>query len=165
MISIQYYLELFRGIPPELATLIVSMLPISELRGAIPLAITGYKMNAFAAFFWAVLGNIIPPIFFVFFLEKISDFLSKKYVFWKKFFTWLFERTRRRANGKMEKYGIWGLFFLVAIPLPMTGGWTGALAAFLFGIEKRKAIPIIIIGIVTAGIVVTIFTTGISKIF
>lgn len=165
MISIQYYLELFKNIPPELATLIVSMLPISELRGAIPLAITGYKMNILTAFFWAVIGNAIPPIFFILFLEKISKFLSQRYIFWKKFFSWLFDRTRNKAKEKIEKYGVWGLFFLVAIPLPMTGGWTGALASFLFGIEKRKSIPIIILGIMTAGIVMVILTVGITKIF
>lgn len=164
MLSINY-LELFKNIPPELATLIVSMLPVSELRGAIPLAITGYKMNPWIAYFIAVLGNCLPPIFFILFLEKISSFLSKKFIFWKKFFNWLFERTRRKAEDKIKKYGNWGLFLLVAVPLPMTGGWTGALATFLFGIDKKKSIPTIILGIMTAGIIVLILTVGVTKIF
>jgi len=148
------YLELFKGIPPEIATLIVGMLPISELRGAIPLAITGYKLDIFTAYLWAVLGNIIPPVLFIFFLEKVSYFLSSKFSLWKKFFDWLFERTRRKTKDKIEKYGAWGLFILVAIPLPVTGGWTGALAAFLFGIKRNVSIPIIILGILSAGIIV-----------
>ena len=121
-----------KGIPSELATLIIGMTPVSELRGAIPVAVGIYKMNHLEAFFWAALGNILIAFILVFFLEKVSQFLSKHFSIFRRFFNWLFERTRKRAGEKIEKYGDWGLFFLVAIPLPMTGGWTGALAAFLF---------------------------------
>lgn len=158
------YVEIFRNFPPNLATMFISILPISELRGAIPIAIGVYHMSPLNAFFWAVLGNSIPPILIIFFLDKVANFLSKHFVFWKKFFDWLFERTRRKAKDKIEKYGSWGLFFLVAIPLPMTGGWTGALAAFIFGIDKKKSIPVIILGIITAGIIVTLLTLGIKQI-
>lgn len=159
------YLELFKNIPPEIATMLVGMLPISELRGAIPLAINGYHLSVSTAFFWAVLGNIIPPIIFVFFLEGVSNFLSKHFVFWKKFFDWFFERTRRKAQKQIEKYGAWGLFVFVALPLPMTGGWSGAVAAFIFGIKKRVSVPIIILGILAAGIIVSVLTVGVNKIF
>jgi uncharacterized membrane protein len=120
-------------------------------------------MTMTETFVWSVLGNIVPVIILVFFLEKVTGFLMKHFDFWRKFFEWLFERTRRRAGDKIEKYGDWGLFFLVAIPLPVTGGWTGSLAAFLFGIKKKKSIPIISLGIVTAGIIVTILTIGIGN--
>lgn len=165
MIEEKQFLELFRNIPPELAVMIMSMLPITELRAAIPFGITAYKMDIFSAFFWGVLGNIIPPIFFIFFLEKIAQILSDRFAFWKRFFNWLFERTRKKAHAKIEKYGPWGLYILVAIPLPMTGGWTGALAAFLFGIERKKSIPVIVLGIITAGIIIVIITTGIVRLF
>jgi uncharacterized membrane protein len=85
----------------------------------------------------------------------------KNFKFWDKFFNWLFERTRKKANDKIAKYGDWGLFFLVAIPLPITGGWTGALTAFLFGIKKIKAIGIIFSGVLTAGLIVTLLTIGV----
>lgn len=160
------YLDIFNdNIPPEIAVMLIGMTPISELRGAIPLGIAGYKLHPLVAYFWSVLGNIIPPIIFIFFLEKTAAFLSLKFNFWKKFFHWLFERTRHRAEEKIKKYGAWGLFILVAIPLPMTGGWTGALAAFLFGIKRKLSIPIITLGIITAGIIVLILTVGIEKIF
>jgi uncharacterized membrane protein len=97
-------------------------------------------------------------------LDRVSKWLSSRYGFWKRFFDWLFERTRRKARDKIEKYGAWGLFVLVAIPLPVTGGWTGALAAFLFGIEKKKAIPVICLGIMAAGVIVTLLTLGVIKI-
>ena len=151
-------------ISPELAVMTVGMLPIAELRGAIPLAVGGYHMSLMAAFFWAVLGNIIPPIGILFLLETVTNFLSKRFIFWRNFFEWLFARTQQRTQDKIDKYGSVGLFLLVAIPLPMTGGWTGALAAFLFGIEKRKAIPTIVLGILTAGIIVLALTVGIKNV-
>jgi uncharacterized membrane protein len=141
--------------------MIIGMTPIFELRGAIPVALGAYKMTILEAYFWAVLGNIIPVIFWVFFLEKISNWLMKNFKFWDKFFNWLFERTRKKANDKIAKYGDWGLFFLVAIPLPITGGWTGALTAFLFGIKKIKAIGIIFSGVLAAGLIVTLLTIGV----
>lgn len=155
--------ELLDGIPNEIITMIIAMTPIFELRGSIPIAINALEMNPFLAYFWSVLGNILPMVIIVFFLEKVATFLSERFVFWKKFFDWLFARTRRKVHKQIEKYGDWGLFFLVAIPLPVTGGWTGALAAFLFGIKKTKAVFIISLGIMTAGIIVSLLTLGIMK--
>lgn len=154
---------LLEGVPKEVSTMIIAMTPIFELRGSIPVAITVFGMNPFMAYFWSVLGNILPVIVLVFFLEKVTLFLSEKFEFWKKFFDWLFARTRKKAHKQIEKYGDWGLFFLVAIPLPITGGWTGALAAFLFGIGKIKSILVISLGIMTAGIIVSLLTLGIIK--
>jgi uncharacterized membrane protein len=164
MIDVQVAVEALKGIPPEIATMIIGMTPIFELRAAIPVAIGVYKMSVASSFFWSVLGNIIPTVVIIFLLEHVSAWLSSRYDFWKKFFDWLFERTRRKAQDKIEKYGAWGLFVLVAIPLPVTGGWTGALAAFIFGIERKKAIPVIALGIMTAGVIVTLLTLGVVKI-
>lgn len=160
IIDTETAVEALKNIPPQISTMIIGMTPIFELRGAIPVAIGVYKMSVPSAYFWAVFGNIIPAIIIVFLLEKVSTWLSQKFNFWKKFFDWLFERTRRKAHAKIEKYGAWGLFVLVAIPLPVTGGWTGALAAFLFGIERKKSIPIIALGIMAAGVIVTLITVG-----
>lgn len=152
-----------KGVPAEISMFIISMTPVFELRGAIPVGIGAYKMGIWETYFWAVLGNFVPVVLLVFFLEAVANFLSKHFSFWRKFFDWLFERTRRRAKDKIEKYGDWGLFFLVAVPLPVTGGWTGSLAAFLFGIKRKKAIPIIFLGIMAAGVIVTVLTVGIGK--
>jgi uncharacterized membrane protein len=161
IVDVNQAVELLKGVPSQLSVMIIGMTPIFELRGAIPVALGAYKMTILEAYFWAVLGNIIPVIFWVFFLEKISNWLMKNFKFWDKFFNWLFERTRKKANDKIAKYGDWGLFFLVAIPLPITGGWTGALTAFLFGIKKIKAIGIIFSGVLTAGLIVTLLTIGV----
>jgi uncharacterized membrane protein len=160
----EYFASFFQGLPPELITFIVGMTPIFELRGAIPLAISFFKLGTVSAFCWAVAGNISVMLLLAFLLKWGVAFITKHFKGGEKFFNWLFERTRKRAHKQIEKYGDWGLFFLVAIPLPMTGGWTGVLAAFLFDIEKKKSLPIISAGIATAGLIVTILTLGATNI-
>jgi len=160
LIDVSQAVELLRGVPAQTAVVIISITPVFELRGAIPVGIGVYKMGILETYFLAVLGNFIPVILLVFLFEKVANWLSTRFKFWEKFFDWLFERTRRKVKAKIEKYGDWGLFFFVAIPLPVTGGWTGALGAFLFGINKFKAIGIIFCGILTAGLIVTLITIG-----
>ncbi|MCK4860269.1 MAG: small multi-drug export protein [Candidatus Omnitrophica bacterium] len=147
--------------PSQLIVLLISMLPISELRGAIPIAISVYKMSASAAFFWAVLGNIIPVIFILWLLKTVSNFLSHHSYFFNRFFVWLFERTRRNHSRKFERFKDLALVILVAIPLPFTGAWTGSLAAFVFGIPIKKALPLIILGVLIAGVIVSLVTIGV----
>jgi uncharacterized membrane protein len=146
---------------PEFITLLISMLPISELRGAIPIAISVYNMSVLSAFFWAVLGNIIPVIFILWLLERVSNFLSHHIYFFNRFFAWLFENTRRNHLKKFERWRDLALVILVAIPLPFTGAWTGALAAFVFGIPIKRAFPLIVLGVLTAGVIVSLVTIGI----
>ena len=145
----------------ELVVLFTSMLPITELRLAIPVAIGVYSMSVPVAFFLSVLGNIIPIIFILWFLKAISDFLSHRSYHFNRFFAWLLERTRRNHSKKFERWKEFALVILVAIPLPFTGAWTGALAAFVFGIPIKKAFPLIILGVLIAGIVVTCVTVGV----
>ncbi len=163
LIEVTKVVELLNGVPDEISTMIIAMTPVFELRGSIPVAITVFGMNPALAYFWSVFGNIIPMVILVMFLEKVTSFLIERFEFWRKFFDWLFARTRKKVHKQIEKYGDWGLFFLVAIPLPVTGGWTGALAAFLFGINKTKAVFIISLGIMIAGIIVLLLTMGVIK--
>lgn len=138
------------------------MLPISELRGAIPFAIGVYDMQVSTAFFWAVLGNIIPVIFILWGLDLlINKFLIHRIYILNRFFTWLFENTRRKHTKKFERWRDLALVVLVAIPLPFTGAWTGALAAFVFGVPIKRALPLIVLGVLIAGIIVTSVTMGI----
>jgi uncharacterized membrane protein len=146
---------------PEFITLLISMLPISELRGAIPIAISVYNMSVLSAFFWAVLGNIIPVIFILWLLERVSNFLSHHIYFFNRFFAWLFENTGRKHLKKFERWKEFALVILVAIPLPFTGAWTGSLAAFVFGIPIKRAFPLIVLGILIAGVIVSLVTVGI----
>jgi len=151
-------------LPVELIILLVSALPIVELRGAIPFALGVYNLSPLSAFFWSIIGNIIPVIFILPLLGIVSNFLSKHSKFFKKFFIWLFERTRKKHNHKFELWGSLMLVLFVAIPLPMTGAWTGALAAFVFGIPFRKALPLIFLGIIIAGVIVSLMSLGILSI-
>jgi len=136
-----------------LKILFVAALPIAELRLAIPWAIEILETPWYYAFLIAVIGNILPVPFILLFLEAATRLLSKVAVF-ERFLNWLFERTRRR--GKIiHKYKRIGLVLFVAIPLPVTGAWTGALAAVLFGIKFKHAFISIFIGVIIAGIIVT----------
>ena len=130
--------------------------PISELRGAIPVAITGFHFPWYYAFLLAIIGNLLPVPFILLFLDTLSRLLSKIGIF-KRMLQWLFEHTRRR--GKIiERYERIGLILFVAIPLPVTGAWTGSLAAVLFGLKFKHAFLSIFAGIVIAGIIVTCAT-------
>lgn len=145
-----------RHLSGELITLLVSMMPIFELRGGIPLAILHYKMPLLKAFIISFAGNIAPILPILFFLEPIRKLLSRISIF-KKFFDWLFQRAFRKGE-KVMKYGAIGLALFVAIPLPVTGAWTGSLIALLFGVKRRYAFPSIILGVFCAGIIVSAFT-------
>lgn len=137
----------------------ISALPITELRGAIPVALIIYKMPVFSAYFFAVLGNIVPVIFLLLYLKPFSDFLCRWH-FLNIFFKWLFKRTHQYEE-KIEKYGALFLLVFVAVPLPGTGAWTGSIAAFVFGIRFWYAFPAIVGGIIIAGIIVTLTSLGI----
>lgn len=147
-----------------LSTIIIAMLPVSELRGAIPVALGAYKMTVISAYFWAVVGNMISVLFLLWFLPSLSKFLMNKWIWADKFFNWIFERTRKKTEEKIKKYGMPALILFVAIPLPFTGAWTGSIAAFLFGIPMKKALPLIFIGVLIAGVVVTLGTVGVINI-
>lgn len=147
--------EAVRGLPDVLAILVVAMIPIAELRGAIPLGILGLDVPASVTFGWAVVGNFVPVPIIVFALGPVSEWLRRHIRFFDRFFEWLFERTQRKYGGRMERWRDLALISFVAIPLPFTGAWTGALAAFLFGVPARRALPLIAVGILIAGVIVT----------
>lgn len=150
----EYIISLFEGFPRELATFIIAIIPVTELRASIPLAYKVYGLSAFWAWFYSVIGTFFAMVLIVFLLDPIAKFLSKHFILFKKFFDWLFEHTRRKADKKMEKYGEWAIFILAATPIPLIGGLTGALAAFVFGIERKKSLPLLFFGTAVSGIIV-----------
>lgn len=145
-----------------LKTLFISMIPIGELRAAIPLGLTHYGLGVVTAFLVAVIGNMIPVVIIAFLLEPVSNWLMKHSKFFRWFFNWLFERTRKKHSKKFEVLEEVALVTFVAIPLPMTGGWSGALAAFVFGIPPKKSIPLVGLGVAIAGVIVTLITLGVK---
>ncbi len=148
---LSYFLNL--GFSKELAVLIISALPVVELRLALPVAIIGREMPWYYALLLAIIGNLVPVPFILLFLEAITRWLSR-IDFFNRALTWLFERTRRQGRI-VERYQRIGLVLFVAIPLPVTGAWTGSLAAVLFGLRFKHAFLSISIGVFIAGIIVT----------
>ncbi|MBS4014763.1 MAG: small multi-drug export protein [Bacteroidetes bacterium] len=146
---------------PQIKTILLATLPINELRGTIPLAISILGLKPIEAFIYSIIGNILPIFFILWLLPAISNFLSRRFNIFNRFFFWLFARTRQNFYKKHEKYGSLALILFVAVPLPITGAWTGAVAAFLFGIPYKKSIILIFLGVVLAGIIVTLISSGV----
>jgi len=136
-----------------LAVILTSALPVSELRGAIPLAIFSYHFTPVKALIIALIGNLLPVPFLLLVFTPVAEKL-RRFSFLKKFFLWLEERTRKHAR-LVEKYEFLGLILFVAIPFPTTGAWTGSFAAAIFKIRFRLALLAIMLGVFIAGIIVT----------
>lgn len=107
----------------------------------------------------AVIGNMIPIPFILWFLGPMSRWLSRHSKTMDRFFTWLFARTRRKHTKSFEKWREFALMIFVGIPLPITGAWSGAVAAFVFGIPNRVALPFIFFGVLIAAVVVSLATS------
>ena len=155
-----------KGLSKDAAIVAISTLPIVELRGAIPvghvllpdtdkstrLGRDDLRRSA-RIFLYAVLGNMLPVPFILLLLGPVSN-LCMKVPLGKKFFDWLFARTRRKT-ADIEKYEFWGLAIFVAIPLPATGAWTGAMAGWLLGLNFFRSLLSIFIGVLIAGVIMT----------
>jgi len=141
------------NISQELIVVIISALPVVELRGALPLAIFSFGMPWYKAFILSVIGNMLPVPILLLFLEKLAN-VASHFKAGKKVVNWVFERTRRRGKV-IEKYERIGLMLFVAIPSPFTGAWTGSIAAFLLGLKFWHAFLAILFGVIIAGAIVT----------
>ena len=143
-----------------LTTFFVAMVPVIELRGALPIGV-GMGLPPLAAAAIAIIGNLVPIPFILILLQKIFDFMrDKKHT--KKLVAWL-EKKADKNRAKIDKYGWLGLILLVAIPLPGTGAWTGALVASCFKMRKKPAMLAITAGVFIAGIIVLLITYGVSS--
>ena len=147
---------------PLLATFITAMLPIVELRGALPLGVS-LGLPHLTAYFVAVVGNLVPVPFIILFARSIFKWLKKHVPFLRRIVVRLEWRARSKRSY-IDKWSLLGLFLLVAIPLPGTGAWTGALVAALFDIRLKRAMPVIAAGVLAAGLIVMAITFGVSHI-
>ena len=154
------------GVPliKYLITLAVSMLPVVELRGGIPLGVS-LGLNHWVSMLLCVLGNILPVPFIILFIRKILDGLRKKFPKLERLVQKLEAKASSPKADLIYKSEVLGLIVFVAIPLPGTGAWTGALIAALLGIRLRTALPAIALGVVIAGFLVTGITFGFTEIF
>lgn len=143
--------ELLKVITDELIVLLIAAMPLMELRGAIPIGVS-MGMNPIHATILGILGSMIPVPFLLFFLEPIFMYLKSTRLF-KDFADRTVKKTMKKGRN-IEKYSIAGLVIFVAIPLPGTGVWTGSLAAILFNIPIKYALPAIALGNFIAGVIV-----------
>ncbi len=144
------------GIPDWLVVFIISLMPVLECRLGMFTAIVLLNMNAFVGFIISFLGNILPIPFILLLINWIFELLKKVPVINKLVF-WLEDKTLKKRD-KIDKYGIWGLLLFVAIPLPGTGGWTGALLASLLHLDKKKSFGVICVGVFIAGLIITVLS-------
>lgn len=145
-----------------LCVLGIAALPVLELRGAIPYGVAN-GLPYFGVLAVSVIGNMLPVPFIILFVRKIFDWMKKK----SKFLAVIAEKLEKRAENKMdviEKYEMLGLFILVAIPLPGTGAWTGSLISALLGLRLKNAFPMILLGVLTAGVIMMIISYGVGAI-
>lgn len=137
---------------PELWTFLIAMLPIVELRGALPFALAN-GVNPVLAILLSICGNLLPIPFILLFIRTIFNYLKKLNGI-KKFIHKLEEKAMKKSD-KIAKYNIIGLIIFIGIPLPGTGAWTGALIASLLDIRLKYSIPAVIIGVCLAAVLVT----------
>ena len=148
---------------PLLMTFLIAMVPVLELRGSIPVGLAAGE-PLWAVLAVSILGNLIPVPFIIICIRKIFLWLRKK----SKHLETLVEKLEARGREKAKvvyKYKVLGLFLLVAIPLPGTGAWTGALVAALLDLRLKTAVPAIFAGVVTAGILMVIISYGVGALF
>ena len=155
-------IEFISNFKDQLYVFLCSMLPVLELRAGVPLGAT-LGLDVFQTFFLAVLGNLLPIPFILIFIKKILEWMrGSRIKILNKISNKLYQKAEKRSE-KVNKFEVFGLFLFVAIPLPMTGAWTGALIAGLFEMRFSKSFISIILGVITSGIIMCLASFGIVK--
>ena len=144
-----------------IVTAIIGMVPIIELRGAIPIGVFTFHLSYVEAFICSFIGNIIPIYFIVKYIRPLFDFFGK-WKFFKKIIDWATNKATKKIqeSEKLQNFTAFGLFLFVAIPLPGTGAWVGSLIANFLGLKPKKAFLPLALGVLTAGIIVLAITAA-----
>lgn len=138
----------------------ISMVPVIELRGAIPAGLA-LDLPFYAVFVTAFLGNLLPVPFLILFTRRVFEWLRRKSALLER----MVQKLERKAKNKedlIRRYELLGLCILVAIPLPGTGAWTGSLVAAVFDMRLKRAFPVIALGVLIAGVIVSVVSYGVS---
>jgi uncharacterized membrane protein len=142
----------------ELTVVLTSMAPIGELRASIPLGLLKYDLAWPLVFVLAVVGNLIPVPFIIVGLRTVGSRLERRDDVVGSLLRWRTERIERTWGERVRRYGFWGVMFIVAIPLPLTGAWTGSLAVWALRVPLRMGFAAIATGVMVAGVIVTAVT-------
>ena len=157
-------LDFLSALPKELIVAIISILPIIEVRGAIPIAMTVYKMPPLTAAGLALVASMLPVPIILLAIKSVIKYFKTTRIF-RGFALWLEGKTEGKNARAIHKYGALGLIIFVGIPLPGTGVWTGSLIAALLGIDFKWAFLSVLLGDIIATIIVTLISTGIVHFF
>ena len=141
-----------------------SMIPWRECRYAVVMAMIHFGWEWWQAFPLVIIGNILPVPFILLFFPHVEKWL-RNFKSWSRLMDWLFAKTRKRADVKIKRYEYLGLLLFVAIPLPFTGAWTGALIAYLFNLKFSKSLLTIFIGVIIAAFIMIGLTLVFGNIF
>lgn len=148
----------------ELCVFFCSMIPIIELRGAIPLG-AALGLPLWQSYLISVVGNMLPVPIILLFVKKVLEFMANcKIKFFNKVAKWVYAKAEKN-RAKIEKYSFWGVAIFVGIPLPMTGAWTGSLVAAIIDMKFYKAVLSALIGVLVAGVVMSLISYGIVTVF
>ena len=153
----------------ELCVFFCSMIPIIELRGAIPMGAvfnsTLGGMPWYLTYLLSVLGNMVPVPFILLLIKKVIEWMSKSKVkFFNKIANFLLRKVEKKRAG-IEKYAFWGVCLFVAVPLPVTGAWTGSLVAAMIDMKPWKAFLSCLLGVMISGVIMTVISYGVSAFF
>ncbi|NQV89695.1 MAG: small multi-drug export protein [Parcubacteria group bacterium] len=151
----------FQSAPPELVTALLASLPVTELRAAIPVALTFFNLNPFVVYVSAVLGNILPIALIYAVIPRLIRHTSQRVPAFDKAMNKWFEKLEKKYGENYSKWGALFLLLFVAIPLPGSGVWTGTVLAILFNVKRELAIPYIVLGVMIAGLLVLGLTQGV----
>ena len=157
-------MEWFQQLPGEWAVFVTAMLPLIELRGAIPLGLAWYEMSPLTVYALAVVGNLLPLVVLLSVIKSVSKATSTYSKTGAKLFEVVFRHARHKWEGKYARYGTIALILFTAIPFPLTGAWTASVASYVLGVPPLKAAWYISLGVLVAGILVTLASLGIISI-
>ena len=141
-----------------LIVVLTAMTPIGELRAAIPLALITYDMAWPTALLLGIIGNLIPIPFVLGALRLVGERFERRQDVIGRLLRWRTERIQRTWGDRVARYGFFGVLLFVAMPLPMTGAWTGALAVWALRVNIKTGLAAIVTGVVVAGVIVTTLT-------
>jgi uncharacterized membrane protein len=152
-------IEGLNQMPPEFIVMMISSFPVLELRGGIPTAIGYYQFPFWKAYFWGVLGNMLPVMPLLLLFQPISNVLNR-FGWYRRFYNWLVNRVMKKSKN-INRYGALALILFTAIPLPTTGAWSACAAATVFKLRIAYSFYAILIGVLIAGLIMGIFSYSI----
>lgn len=155
---LQQFLGFLQGVPSPLAVMVVAMTPVFELRGAIPVSLGVFHHSLAQAVTYAVIGNMVPALLILFGWDAFMAFLENRIPSFHRFMDRYHHSLHMKWQESIDKYGPWALALFVAIPLPLSGAWSGAMVAWIFGIPRHSALLSIFAGLLAAAAIVSFLT-------